>query len=225
MRFPLVPHEQPGVLVAICGMDGSGKSTLERALVTAISSRQPCVATIAPSEWWRRDPHVSYSLFRKGPGHELPNDALLNFALADCFAHQAREIMPALSSGAAVVANRYLFDMLALIEARGLENAPWVSEAVATIVQPDLCFVLNGQAEVIVERVVQRDGPTAGRFDQDVAFVERYNASLARMATDNDHIVLSVEADLETNLERCLDALSEAGLLHNSEPGTVGARI
>ncbi len=210
MNLPLPTHEQPGSLVAICGMDGSGKTTLEEALVAAIEPVRTCRALAAPSEWWRQDAHVRRSLWNLGDGQDLPNLALLHFNLADCYAHQSHAILPALASGAVVVANRYLYDMLALFEARGLELPGWLGGAVAGIMRPDLCFVLEGSAEVIVERVVRRDGPMPGRFDQDVAFVERYNASLRRMAEENGLTLLPVEADLAENVDRCLGLLREA---------------
>lgn len=212
MKIDLVPHGQPGALLAICGMDGSGKSTLEEALLGAIAPTRPCVSAWAPSGWWRQDPHVRRTLFGEGPGQELPDEALVHFNLADCYAHQAHVILPALARGEVVIVNRYLFDMLALFEARGIAQPAWLLDAVSRIVEPDFCFVLDGPAEVIVDRVARRDGAMPGRFDQNVAFIERYNAALRRMAEANHHTVLRAEADPGDIVQQCLDVLREAGL-------------
>lgn len=212
MTIQLAPHGLPGTLLAICGFDGSGKSTLEEALLAAIAPTSPCVATWAPSEWWRQDARAQRSLFGVGPGKELPEQALLLFNVADCYAHQADAILPALARGELVVANRCLFDMLALFEARGRTPVSRVHDAVVDLVEPDLCFVLDGPAELIVDRVVRRDGAIPGKFDQDVAFVERYNAALRRMAEENGLQVLRADAPPGDNVQRCLDALGEAGL-------------
>lgn len=211
MKIHLVPHCQPGVLIAICGFDGSGKSTLEAALLAAITPAEPCVSTFVPTVWWQRDANVRRTLFGKGTGQKLPEEALLHFNLADCYAHQANVILPTLARGEAVIVNRYLFDMLALFEARGLTQPAWLLDAVAQIVRPDFCFVLDGSAELLVDRVVRRDGPMPGRFDQDVPFVERYNAALLRMAEANSLTVLRAEADRADILEQCLDVLHGVG--------------
>ncbi len=210
MKIDLAPHGRPGALVAICGFDGSGKSTLEAALLAAITPTKPCVPAWAPTEWWRRDANVSRTLFGEGTGQVLPEEALLHFNLADCHAHQANTILPALARGEVVIGNRYLFDMLALFEARGLALPLWLRDAVARIVQPDFCFVLDGPAELLVDRIVRRDGPMPGRFDQNVKFVERYNAALRRMAEENHLTVLRAEAKPGDIVRQCLDALRGA---------------
>ena len=213
MTLPLAAHGQPGALLAICGFDGSGKSTVEEALLAAIGPTRPCAAAWAPSEWWRRDARAQRTLFGTGTGRELPEEALLLFNLADCHAHQADTILPALARGELVVANRYLYDMVALFEARGRTSLAWVPDAVGGIVAPDLCFVLDAPADLIVDRVVRRDGEIPDKFDQDVTFVERYNAALRRMAEENGLEVLRADADPSENVRRCLDALDAAGLL------------
>jgi thymidylate kinase len=216
MTLGLTAHGRPGALVAVCGFDGSGKSTLENELVAAIAPTRPCVAAWAPSNWWREDARAQRTLFGKGDAPELPEQALLLFNLADCYAHQAETIVPALDRGEFVIANRYLCDMLALFEARGRTSLSWVRDAVVDLVRPDLCVVLDGPADLIVDRVVRRDGEIPGKFDQDAAFVERYNTALRRMARENGATVLRADAPLQDNVRRCLTALQDTGLWQGS---------
>ncbi|WP_406731365.1 hypothetical protein [Streptomyces sp. NBC_01794] len=210
MHFPLTPHGQPGTLLAICGFDGTGKSTLEEAVLAAVSPTSPCSVAWAPTEWWRQDANIRRTLFGSGPGQVVPEESLLHFSLADCHALQADVILPALARGELVIVNRYLFDMVALLEARGLTRPEWLPGAAARIVAPDHCFVLDGAAEMIVDRVVRRDGAMPGRFDQDVRFTERYNTALRRMAEANHLTVLRADAAPGENLRRCLDVLRDA---------------
>jgi thymidylate kinase len=211
LKIYLAPHERPGALLAICGFDGSGKSTLEESLLAAIAPTRPCVPAWAPTDWWRNDANVRRTLFGAGNGQLLPEEALLHFNLADCHVHQARTLLPALDRGEFVVGNRYLYDMLALFEARGLTLPGWLADADAQIDRPDFCFVLDGAADMFVDRIVRRDGPMPARFDQDVAFVERYNASLLRMAEENDLTVLRADDDPAALLQQCLDVVRRAG--------------
>src|SRR5690349_7388848 len=111
MKIELAPHGLPGVLLAICGFDGSGKSTLEAALLAALGPTRTCVSAAAPTVWWRRDANVQRTLFGTDGGQVLPEEALLHFNLADCHVHQVDVVMPALARGDLVVGTRYLFDM------------------------------------------------------------------------------------------------------------------
>lgn len=212
MKIDLAPHGLPGTLIAVCGFDGSGKTTLEEALLAAISAIRPCVATWVPTTWWRRDANIRRTLYGEGTGQVLPEEALLHFNLADSHAHQADVILPALARGDVVICNRYQFDMLALLEARGLSRPGWLPDAVAGIVKPDFSFVIDGSAELIVDRVVRRDGPRPGRFDQNVTFVERFNAALRRMAEENHLTLLRAEADPADILRQCLEVLRDGPL-------------
>lgn len=212
MTIQLAPHGQSGALLAICGFDGSGKTTLQAGLIATVSPTQSCVGTCAPSQWWRDDPRARRTLFGLGTGKVLTEQALLLFNLADCYAHQADAIQPGLADGALVIADRYLYDMLALFEARGTKPPEWVQDAAANIVAPNLCFVLDGPADLIVDRVVRRDGAVPGKFDQDVDFVDRYNTALRRLAEENGLTLLRADADPAENQRRCLDALRETGL-------------
>ncbi|MEV0460972.1 dTMP kinase [Catellatospora methionotrophica] len=210
MKIYLEPHGRPGTLVAICGFDGSGKSTLEQGMLAGLATTGPVVPAWAPTPWWRNDAHVSRTLFGQGTGRVLPEQALLHFNLADCHLHQADVLLPALDRGELVVGNRYLYDMLALFEARGLSAPAWLPDAVAQLVRPDFCFVLDGPADVFVDRIIRRDGAMPGRFDQDVAFVERYNAALRRLADANGLTVLRAEADPAELVRQCLDVVRGA---------------
>ena len=212
MKLDLAPHGRPGTLIAVCGFDGSGKTTLEEALVAAIAPTRPCMATWAPTDWWRHDANIRRTLYNEGTGPELPEEALLHFNLADRHAHQANVILPALARGDVVICNRYLFDMLALLDARGLARPGWLAGAVAPIVRPDFSFVIDGSAELMVDRVVRRDGPRPGRFDQNATFVKRFNAALRRIAEENHLTLLRTEADPQDNLQQCLDMLRDVPL-------------
>ncbi|KFX29779.1 hypothetical protein KR96_05505 [Ralstonia solanacearum] len=184
---------------------------MEAALLAAITRTRPCVSTWAPTQWWRHDINIRRALYGEGPGQPVPEEALLHFNLADCHAYQANAVMPPLGRGEFVVSNRYLFDMLALFEARGMTLPTWLPDAVARIVRPDFCFVLDGSSEVFVDRIVKRDGPMPGRFDQDVQFVARYNAALRRLAQENDLTVLRAEADPDHIVQQCLDVMRASG--------------
>ncbi|WP_197387467.1 hypothetical protein [Ralstonia pseudosolanacearum] len=58
-----------------------------------------------------------------------------------------------------------------------------------------------------MDRIVRRDGPMPNRFDQDVLFVERYNAALRRLAEENNLTVLRAEANPDDIVQQCLDVV------------------
>jgi dTMP kinase len=130
---------RPGFLVVIEGIDGAGKSTLQRHLAawcreqghTVVTSREP---TDGPHGRALRD---------SAKHGRLTPEAELDLFLADRREHVATLIAPSLARGAVVMLDRYYFSTAAYQGARGLD--PWAiiaaNEAFAPV--PDLVLLLD----------------------------------------------------------------------------------
>ena len=171
MRIRLEPR---GVLVALEGIDGAGKSTqareLERLLALAgfgvVRTREP---TDGP---WGRKLRESATA-----GRLSPTDELAAF-VADRRQHVAEEIAPALADGKIVLIDRYYFSSAAYQGARGLDPDEIIRQNEAFAPEPDLLVILVVDPAGGVARVGQRGQHDHFEREADLA---RSAAIFARM--------------------------------------------
>lgn len=143
------PKNRPGgILIALEGCDGSGKSThaslllrhLRRAGETAHLSRWNSSPTVHPviskGKKTRRLFATSYSLVHA----------------ADLADRYEREISPRLFLGQVVIADRYTGTALARDGARGVPRA-WIENLYSFARRPDLTFLLRGPVELFAQRI------------------------------------------------------------------------
>ncbi|GAB3286678.1 dTMP kinase [Kineosporia babensis] len=192
MIIELRPHGMPGLLVAIEGPDGSGKTTLEEVVESALRRRGlSSVLTQQPTRWWRDDPKVAET--RRNPDEGLSPMALALFSLADRFEHQVRVVEPALLAGRPVLTNRYVFSLLTHFMVEGDLDLDALRPVLAHLLRPDLLIVLDAPTHVLLERVIERDGSDPRRWDQQRAYVERSREAYVSLASRNGGHVLRTD--------------------------------
>jgi len=224
MRIELRPHSKPGFLIALCGADGSGKSTLEDGLAAALAGRGYTVTRVyQPSDWWRKDPNIRRTMYGEGDGAMLPDSATALFSLADRYAQQSNVILPALSEGNIVISNRYIYTVFAFILARRSLDLGWLKTIAKDIVQPDACILLDNPPDVLIDRVVARDGSNPARFDQQPDFLEVFCRSFRTVAAANDFKIVSGAQHRARVLDECLVHVCD--LLEPGGPGRKRLRL
>jgi dTMP kinase len=143
-----------GVLIAIEGIDGAGKTTqarmlaewLERAGLAVLLTKEPT------SGRWGRIIRESASSGRLSPQEEL------HAFLEDRREHVALELGPALAAGTIVIIDRYYFSTAAYQGARGWDPEELLQQNEAFAPQPDLLLLLEVSPAVGVARVRGREG-------------------------------------------------------------------
>jgi dTMP kinase len=159
------------MFVVVEGPDGVGKGTVCRGIVDRIRSSHDVVLTTEPStgEIGR---HIRQILRgeRANPG---PVE-LASLYAHDRVDHLAREVMPALASGAVVVSDRYLLSSVAYQHGAGGVGLRRVLHMNRYAVTPDLTFVLLASPLVCAERRRMRGGK-ADAFEA-AEIQERVNA-------------------------------------------------
>ena len=145
-----------GAFLVIVGPDGSGKTTLARALLTRVGSRGRYFHFIpSPLHTLERSPPDDASLVDKGRERGSRMVGLLRIGrnLMRAWISYVLAIRPAVRSGSIVVGDRWLYGYAAQPLALKFYGPEWVARLMLRLMpQPDLVLVLDAPAEVIRER-------------------------------------------------------------------------
>lgn len=142
-----------GVLVALEGLDGCGKTTqAERLAAWLRRTGRQVLLTCEPTdgEWGRRIREMASS------DAPLPAEEELRLFVADRRDHVEREVRPALEAGQVVVTDRYFLSSVAYQGARGLDPEAILMDSEREFPIPDLALVLVVEAAVGLARVHER---------------------------------------------------------------------
>src|SRR5215471_12230815 len=141
------PDELVGKLIVVEGADGSGRSTQIAQLVEWLETTGHATVQVG----LKRSTLVSEELERAQERNILSRTTLSLFYATD-FADQLENIiMPALKAGFIVLADRYIYTLMARDMVRGMDEA-WLRNLYGIAVEPDSVFYLNVQPEELVQR-------------------------------------------------------------------------
>lgn len=136
-----------GKLIVVEGADGSGRSTQIQMLVDWLESAGHSTVQVG----LKRSTLVSAELDRAQEGNILSRTTLSLFYATD-FADQLENmILPALRAGQMVLADRYIYTLMARDIVRGMD-AKWVTNLYGMALVPDAVFYLNVRPEDLVQR-------------------------------------------------------------------------
>jgi dTMP kinase len=139
--------EFTGKLLVIEGADGSGRSTQISLLSEWLESRGYAVKHMG----LRRSNLVSEELEAAKQGNVLTRTTLSLFYATDFFDQLINEIIPALRAGLIVLADRYIYTLMARDLVRGADAA-WVKNLYSPAVIPDAVFYFQISGRRLVER-------------------------------------------------------------------------
>lgn len=141
------PEKLIGTLIVIEGADGSGRSTQISKLVGWLE----CSGHATVQVGLKRSTLVSEELNKAQEGNILSRTTLSLFYATD-FADQLENvIVPALKSGFVVLADRYIYTLMARDMVRGMDE-DWLRNLYGIAIVPDAVFYLNVSPEVLVQR-------------------------------------------------------------------------
>ena len=141
------PEELSGKLIVIEGADGSGRSTQIARLVEWLETCGHATVQVG----LKRSSLVSKELEEAQEGNILSRTTLSLFYATD-FADQLENIMlPALKAGFIVLADRYIYTLMARDLVRGMDEA-WLKNLYGIALEPDAVFYLEVEPEELVQR-------------------------------------------------------------------------
>lgn len=160
---------QLGKLIVVCGIDGSGKSTLEAGIAEALAEKGISVyCTKQPTDFYRQHPDIRK--FLQTGQSDLSVDTIALVAAMDRMLHIEKEVLPRLRRGMWVICNRYVYSTYAYFECRGADM-DFVRSMNRLVPAPDYGFLLKLPPEIAIERVRQRDGGKAKFEERDAKYL------------------------------------------------------
>jgi dTMP kinase len=146
-----IPHvnseDLRGTLIVVEGADGSGRSTQIAELVKWLETSGRATVQVG----LKRSTLVSEELERAQEGNVLSRTTLALFYATD-FADQLENlILPALKSGFIVLADRYIYTLMARDMVRGM-NETWLKNLYGIAPEPDAVFYLSVEPQELVQR-------------------------------------------------------------------------
>src|SRR5436190_2577043 len=145
-------EELVGKLIVVEGADGSGRSTQIAQLVDWLETSGHATVQVG----LKRSTLVSEELERAQEGNILSRTTLSLFYATD-FADQLENIiLPALKAGFIVLADRYIYTLMARDMVRGMDEA-WLKNLYGIAPEPDAVFYLNVPPGELVQRTFAKN--------------------------------------------------------------------
>jgi len=146
------PEQLAGKLIVVEGADGSGRSTQIELLVEWLEDSGHATVQVG----LKRSTLVSEELERAQEGNILSRTTLSLFYATD-FADQLENIiLPALRAGFIVLADRYIYTLMAREMVRGMDEV-WLRNLYGLALEPDVVFYLNVPPEELVQRTFAKN--------------------------------------------------------------------
>lgn len=207
-----------GKLFVIEGADGSGRSTQIAQLSQWLESNGFAVRLMG----LRRSNLVSEELEQAKEGNVLTRTTLSLFYATDFFDQLVNEIVPALRAGLIVLADRYIYTLMARDTVRGADRE-WVRNLYSPALVPDAVFYFRVSAAQLVERNFQKNatldywesgmdlGLSRDMFDSFVKYQRILQIEFQRMQKEyhfevlnGNRSVAAVQRDLRIKIGRLL---------------------
>ena len=143
-----------GLLIAMCGLDGAGKTTQIGMLTKWLKHNNlQLYNTKQPTDQYRNDPRVR-SYLDNGQVHDMRVIAMLS--AADRITHMY-DLEQRLDSGVHIISDRYIYSSYAYFKVRGMDIND-IKNLYGSIRKPDLTVFLDIKPEITIKRIQARDG-------------------------------------------------------------------
>lgn len=212
------PETLIGTLIVIEGADGSGRSTQISLLVDWLESTGHATVQVG----LKRSTLVSEELNKAQEGNILSHTTMSLFYATD-FADQLENvIVPALKAGFVVLADRYIYTLMARDLVRGMDEA-WLRNLYGIAVVPDAVFYLSVSPENLVQRNFAKKhcldywesgmdlGLTRDMFDSFIKYQNMVREQFTRLqeiygftVIDGNKSIEEVNAELRKKIEAVL---------------------
>lgn len=207
-----------GRLIVVEGADGSGRSTQIEKLLRWLE----CGGHATVQVGLKRSTLVSEELDQAKKGNILSRSTMSLFYATDFADQLENSILPALKAGFTVIADRYIYTLMARDLVRGMDQQ-WLENLYGIALVPDAVFYLKVSPEILVQRNFAKDfaldfwesgmdlGLSRDMFDSFLQYQGRMAAEFERLQTkygfgiiDGDRSPDEINAELQQKIELVL---------------------
>jgi dTMP kinase len=216
------PQPGPGTLIAVEGLDGSGKTTVVRLLAGQLAAAGvPVLTTRLPTSEMRESRF--FQLLRNQGRTDLVDPVAFEVEyMVDRIQHCRAVIEPALRAGTTVITDRYAFSSVGTLLFRlpelrrvvlaAVQADAWFADLCRHLIRPDLTLVLTADGRTGRDRLRSRPG------EDDVDFApadyDELQQLLLRLATDSGAVPVDSTGPAPATVAACrphLDRLDRLG--------------
>jgi dTMP kinase len=211
--------EVKGHLIVIEGPDASGRSTHATAIQSKLEADGHAVLTTG----LKRSELISEGIMQAKANLGIGRRTLGLFYAADFADQLENKIIPALEAGYIVLADRYIYTLIARNDVRGISRR-WSRDLFGFALKPDLIFYLDVSPYELVHRVFQKFssldyyesgmdlGLSEDMYKSFISYQVRIAKEFQRMKTtfglqfiDGNRPIEQVDAELQDKIDRYLD--------------------
>lgn len=153
---------RPGLLVALEGIDGTGKSTQSRLLAEWIAGRGLTAARLFEPT----NGPIGQEIRRLASAGRADPEREMELFIEDRLQDVEQNILPALQRGHVVLIDRYYLSTMAYQGARGLDPEEIRTRNEAFAPRPDLVLLFELTVEKALERIARRDASGPNLFER-----------------------------------------------------------
>jgi len=214
----VAPENLTGKLIVVEGADGSGRSTQIARLVEWLEASGHATVQVG----LKRSTLVSEELEEAKKGNILNRKTLSLFYATDFADQLENAILPALKAGLMVLADRYIYTLMARDLVRG-QNESWLKNMYGIALAPDAVFYLQVSPKELLQRNLAKNntldfwesgmdlGLTSDMFDSFLEYQSRMAAQFQRLRETYGFTIVDgarpaddVNAELQANIESLL---------------------
>ncbi len=213
------PGKLSGILMVIEGMDSSGRSTHIERLTPWLEQKGYAVVQVG----LKRSELVGPALEQAKQGNVLSPRTMSLFYATDFYDQLENSIIPALRAGSVVLADRYIFTLMARDIVRGADPE-WVESLYAMALVPSAVFFLNTSWRTLVDRTLHAHasldywesgmdlGLSRDWFESYLKYQKKMAAEFKRLAANYNFVTINgnrtisaVDKDLRRHIEGVLE--------------------
>ncbi|HUF89281.1 MAG TPA: thymidylate kinase [Gemmatimonadota bacterium] len=218
-------RELGGLLIVIEGPDSSGRSTQ----IWLLSRWLEQLGFAVEQMGLKRSKLVANELEKAKQGNVMSPRTMALFYATDFYDQLENRIVPALRAGSVVLADRYIYTLMARDMVRGA-RADWLEPLYSMAVVPDAVYLLDTSAENLLDRTLSSRGmldywesgmdlglardwfDSFRRYQESMRWqFEQLMAGHAIERVEGDRSILEVHEDLKRRIEPILPSLAEMG--------------